>query len=113
MSLPLSGVAGEWERGPEWATEGQGESMARKRTKEPLMTRAQARAWKLRWLWANQQDFEEARARTFEQKVEDLSSLLAFARSFPLSRYAQAEEQIVRARWLALKRAYHAGRLAP
>lgn len=86
--------------------------MARNRTKEPLMTRAQARAWKLRWLWANQQDFQEARARTLEQKVEDLSDLLAFARGFPLGRYVLVEQQAVRARWLALKRAYRAGHLA-
>jgi len=74
-----------------------------------MMTPLEFRRWKQQWKAINELDISETRGLTFEQKVEDLSELMAWARSLP-PRDDEVEIDAVRQRWIKIKRATNARR---
>ncbi|MCY3020712.1 MAG: hypothetical protein NTW87_16975 [Planctomycetota bacterium] len=72
------------------------------------MTKAALKAWKARWELANQLDLDEVRGMTTAEKIESVSSLMAWARSFarPCGGREREDARLVSERWIRLKRAY-------
>jgi hypothetical protein len=70
------------------------------------MTRDEARAWMERWKVVNQFTDAEARAKTPEEKFDDLELLAASADLFPPARDDEAEKQRVRELWMRLHEHY-------
>jgi len=70
---------------------------------KPIMTKAEARAWKRRWRMVNELSIREARAATRKERLRDLDMLF---RSRGMFRWPTDEEAGIpeaRRRWLLLK----------
>jgi hypothetical protein len=66
------------------------------------MTREEARAWMERWKIVNEFTDAEARAKTPEERFEDLETLVASADLFPSADDDEEELQRVREIWMRL-----------
>ncbi|MGH7492223.1 MAG: hypothetical protein ACREOO_07500 [bacterium] len=71
------------------------------------MTKAQAKAFKARWRAVNEAELEELRNASIEQKLEQLSVLMASVRDMGWSEALAQEETEVRERWRRLRKAYN------
>ena len=74
---------------------------------------ATMKVWQARWKAANEYDFQQAKAMTMDQKLEEVSDLLAYARTFPVNEITEREEREVRERWILIKRIYRERKFAP
>lgn len=72
--------------------------------KEPMMTPEQAAQWKRKWAAKREFELKELRAMTPAQKFEQLAALMESIRDFPEDKWREAEVQVIRERWLKIKR---------
>ena len=70
------------------------------------MTREEARAWMERWKIVNEFTDAEARAKTPEERFEDLEMLFASSDLFPPAADEEEELQRVRELWMRLHKHY-------
>ncbi len=70
----------------------------------PKMTKAEARAWMDRWRIVNEAEIEELRNTSSEVKFRRLATLMHTARVLNWKTSTEAEDEIVRQRWIRLKR---------
>ena len=73
-------------------------------TRQPLSPQAAAR-YQERWAIARERLNEELRATSMETKLRQLANLMQSAREMGWSRSPDEEDDAVRARWMALRRA--------
>ena len=73
-------------------------------TRQPISPQAAAR-YEQRWAIAHKRLAEELRATPMETKLRRLAALMESASEFGWSRSLDAEDELVRARWMALRRA--------
>jgi hypothetical protein len=69
------------------------------------MTPAEARAWKARWELVNDAEREELRATPLALKLKQLGTLMTWARQLRWTEALAAEEDVVRQRWIRLRKA--------
>ena len=72
--------------------------------RRPISPQAAAR-YQERWAIARERLNEELRATSMETKLRQLASLMQFAREMGWSQALAEEDDAVRARWMALRRA--------
>jgi len=72
----------------------------------PIITKAQARAFRKRWKIANEREAEELRNTRLELKVQQLATLMEWARHFEWPEDRELEVAKVRERWARLRKAY-------
>lgn len=70
------------------------------------MTKAEAKAWRKRWLLVNDMEREELRATPPAVKLAQLAALMASVRSFGWTESLREGESEVRDRWIRLREAY-------
>ena len=73
-------------------------------THEPISPPAAAR-YQERWAVARERLNEELRATSMEDKLRQLANLMQLAREMGWSQAPDEEDDAVRARWMALRRA--------
>ena len=73
-------------------------------TRQPISPQAAAR-YRERWAIARERLDEELRATSMEAKLHQLANLMQSAREMGWSRSLDEEDDAVRARWMALRRA--------
>ena len=73
---------------------------------KPLITRAQALAFKKRWAAVNAYEIEELRRTPPAVRLRQLATLMSWAKAFGWTDALAAEEEAVRDRWNRLRRAY-------
>ena len=73
-------------------------------TRQPISPQAAAR-YRERWAIARERLDEELRATSMEAKLRQLANLMQSAREMGWSRSLDEEDDAVRARWMALRRA--------
>jgi hypothetical protein len=67
---------------------------------------ADVKAWKARWEAVNQFEIEELRRASTKLRLQQLATLMFAAQTQHRSSKDALEEAEVRARWMALRRAY-------
>ena len=73
-------------------------------THQPISALAAAR-YRRRWAIVRKRLIEELRATSMESKLRQLAGLMQSAREMGWSRSQEEEDDAVRARWMALRRA--------
>jgi len=71
------------------------------------LTKAQARAFRLRWEAVKEAEDEELASTSMTEKFRQLIGLLASARRFRWTEELAVEEDNVRQRWIKLRRVLH------
>jgi hypothetical protein len=70
------------------------------------MTKARAAAFRARWQLVNDFEREEALRASYDDKYLQFWTLLQWARAFGWEKDLAREDDLVRARWMKLRKAY-------
>lgn len=73
---------------------------------KPVLNAEQVRAWKAGQDAANRRVWEEARAKTMDQKLVELEQLFEFAQALGKLDQLGADAGVARERWVRLRHAY-------
>ncbi len=73
---------------------------------KPVLNAEQVRAWKAGQDAANRRVWEEARAKTMDQKLVELEQLFEFAQTLGTWDQLKADAAPARERWVRLRRAF-------
>ncbi len=72
------------------------------------MTRKELQAYKNRWTRVNSAEIEELRRTPLSEKMRQLAALMASVDNLGWRESLREEEEMVRQRWMRLRRAGHA-----
>lgn len=72
----------------------------------PPLSKAEVQAWRQRWRLANEAERAELQATPPEEKLRQLAALMASVDAMGWREALAGEEEVVRQRWLRLRRAW-------